>query len=54
MDRSKFLQTSHLPEAEHGALSPSKWEVTILGTVVHVLSNLLALLISNHLHRGPV
>lgn len=54
MDRGELLQISHLPEAEHSALPPSKWEVAIFGAVILVPANFLTILDSNHLHSRSI
>jgi len=50
----EFLQTSHLPEAQHGPLSSSKRKVGILGAVVPPATGLLTICLANHLHRSTV
>jgi len=54
MNGCKFLQTSHLPEAQHGPLSSSKRKVGILCPVVPPAPNFLSINIANHLHRSAV
>jgi len=54
MDRDEFLQAPHLPEPEHGSLSPSKWQVRVLYSVVCPPRGFLAILVSNHFHCGSV
>jgi hypothetical protein len=54
MNGDELLHTSHAPEARHRSLSPLERSVRILGPIVEMPASFLALLIPNHLHRGPV
>ena len=54
MDRDEFLQISHLPESEHGVLSPAKWQVRVFRPVVCPPRGFLAFLVSDHFHGGAI
>jgi hypothetical protein len=54
MNGNKFLQTSHLPKAEHRPFSSSKWQVRILSPVVLPAARLLLGRIANDLHRCAI
>ena len=49
-----FLQTLHLPKAQHGPLSSSKWQVWILSPIVEPATGFLARRITNDFHRSAV
>ena len=54
MDGAKLLQRLHLSEPEHGSLSPSERLVRVLGQVVRIAADLLAVSDAEFLHRGTV
>ena len=54
MNGGEFLQTSHLPETEHGPLSSSKRQVRVLGAIVEPTEGFLSTGIANDLHGGAI
>ena len=54
MDGCEFLQTSHLPETEHGPFSSSKWEMRILCPIVEPAACLLSTGVANDLHGSAI
>ena len=54
MHAGEFLQASHSPKSEHGSLPSPEREVRVLRSVVLVATDLLAVLVSNILHRSTV
>ena len=52
--RSEFLQVRHSPESRHSSFSPSKGQVAVLGPVVEMATDLLAVFISDLSHSGAV
>jgi len=50
VDRDEFLQTSHLPEPQHGAFSSPEGEMRVFGPVVCPPRGFLSIFVSNHFH----
>ena len=50
----ELLQTSHSPKPEHSAFSSPEGEMGILGPIVHMATDLLAVFISNLFHCGAI
>jgi hypothetical protein len=54
MDGHEFLQTSHVPEAQHRPLPSSKWQVRILRPVVPPATRFLPVGRADRLQRGSI
>jgi hypothetical protein len=54
VDRSEFLQTSHLSEPDHGPLSSSKWQMRILCAIIQPAASFLPVVVPNNSHRSAI
>ena len=54
MHGGEFLQTSHLPEAQHSSLSSSEGQMRILSSVVQPATCFLLLCVANDLYPSTV
>ena len=54
MGRSEFLQVAHPSKSRHRPLSSPKRQMTVFDSVVEMTTDLLAVPVSNLLHRGPI
>ena len=54
VDGDEYLQGSHPPETKHGPFPPSKWLVSILGSIVDPAAGFLFFGAANDRHRRAV
>ena len=54
VNRGELLQTSHLPEAQHGPFSSSWREMRILSPIIEPTACFLSTGIANDFHGGAV
>ena len=54
VDRCELLECLHSPEPEHGPLTSSEGQVTVLHSVVEPAANLPTIKISQFAHRGGI
>lgn len=54
MNSGEFLQTSHLPEAQHRPFSSSKRQMGILGTIIQPTASFLPVVVPNNSHRSAI
>lgn len=54
MGRSEFLQVTHPSKSAHRAFSPAQGQMTVLGTIVQVATDLLAVAVSDLFHGSAI
>nr|WP_187292541.1 hypothetical protein [Octadecabacter antarcticus] len=52
LNGNEFLPTSHVPKAQHGPLSSSKWQIRILGAIVQPAASFMLASIGDDLRRS--